>query len=358
MNKQISESEDLELLFTGRFADANQIPAPLLIQVLTGLQRTIHLLAMDIERLEVRKKDRVTGDIERKYAVFCSQSRAGSYQLRVHIGDPTCDLFAKDSIREVSESFQHCVEIVSEQHKGRLSEIVPHKVRRTRVLDSLRSMIPKKGSGIRLRVKRESGPDFFDSLRVQSGLRQFLPVGDDEEAIRTVTGRLSKIDFDEQKITIVYPVTNRDLDCIYDESVEDLLLENPREFIQVTGKVILDENDEPKRIVDVENIREVDLSPFYLEEFEYSEWTLRFRKPFMLEPELDETKQLICLQEPNLGIDIYAFTRDELDEVLSAEIDALWRNYAMEEDDKLTPQAQELKRNLKDALQEEITSAA
>ena len=45
---------------------------------------------------------------------------------------------------------------------------------------------------------------------------------------QTLTGRLSAIDFDERCITILYPPTNRELKCIYEEPVEDMLLENPK----------------------------------------------------------------------------------------------------------------------------------
>jgi hypothetical protein len=56
----------------------------------------------------------------------------------------------------------------------------------------------------------------------------------------------------------------------------------------------------------------------------------------LIEPVLDETKQLLCLQKPELGIDVYAYQRDELFDALKEEIDVLWRNYAGEKDDILT----------------------
>ena len=352
MNEHVPRSEDLELRFTGRFADANQVPASMLVEVLTGLQRAIHLLAMQIEGTEARQKERITRAIESKYVVLCYPSAPGSYCVGVRIGDPSYDLLAGQSIREVSSLFSQCIEIISQKSNGRLAQAVPDKMRRMRFLDAVSKMVPRKGSGVHLRICRPGGTEFSDSIRLQSGLREFMPGAGDEEAICTVTGRLSKIDFDERKITVVYPVTDRELDCFYDESVEDMLLENPRELIQVTGKVILDDNDEPKKIVDVEDIREVDLSPFYLEQLEYDERILRFREPIMLEPELDETKQLFCVRRSDFGIDAHAFTRDELDEGIRDVIDVLWRSYALEVNERLTPQAQELKQKLLAALEE------
>ncbi|MFH1740742.1 MAG: hypothetical protein ABIH23_17170 [bacterium] len=187
-------------------------------------------------------------------------------------------------------------------------------------------------------------------------LRQFLITGENDAAACTVTGRLCRIDFDARKITIEYPTIQRELECFYNESVEDLLLEKPREFIQVTGRIILDENDNPKQIVDVEDICEVDLSSFHIEQFECDGHTLRFRSPLTLEPELDESKQLLCVRHPDFGIDAHAYTRGELDDVIRDQIDVLWRNYALAHNETLTPEAQRLKENLMNAL-EEIPSA-
>ncbi len=352
MNDHDSNQDDIELLFSGRFADANHVPVGVLTQVLSGLQRTVYLLAMEIERIETRKRERISNDIERKYVVLCAPSSEGSYHINAQIGDPSCDLFAPDDVREVRERLVECVKVISDRGNGELSELIPDWGRRTRVLESIRQMVPKKGSGIRLQIRRRDDAEFFNSLCVQAGLRRFLPPTSGEESIRTVTGRLSRIDFDDRKVTIFYQPTEKDLECTYDETVEHLLLENARELIQVTGRVILDENDQPKRITDVEHIQELDLSPFYLEEFEYPERKLRFRKPVTITPELDDTGQLLCLRDSDLGINVHAFTRDELDEALEDQIHMLWRLYGLADNETLTSKAQQLKKNLLDSLEE------
>lgn len=104
------------------------------------------------------------------------------------------------------------------------------------------------------------------------------------------------------------------------------------------------------------DIREVDLSPFYLAEIQLPDYVLRLHEPLVITPDLDESKQLICLTNPSLGIDMCAFTRDELDEALMVEFDVLWRNYAKADDDVLSPAATELKRGLL-ARMEEVARA-
>jgi hypothetical protein len=48
----------------------------------------------------------------------------------------------------------------------------------------------------------------------------------------------------------------------------------------------------------VNDIREVDLSPFYVAEVQLADYVLRLREPLVLTPELDESKQLMCLVYP------------------------------------------------------------
>jgi hypothetical protein len=100
------------------------------------------------------------------------------------------------------------------------------------------------------------------------------------------------------------------------------------------------------------DIREVDLSPYYVAEVQLPDCVLRLREPLVLTPMLDESKQLMCLVYPSLGIDVCAFTRDELDEALVVEFDVLWHNYAKAADGELSPAGRELKRGLLARIEE------
>jgi hypothetical protein len=100
------------------------------------------------------------------------------------------------------------------------------------------------------------------------------------------------------------------------------------------------------------DIMNVNLSAFQLSEFRYTGRTLRFRRPVELIPSLDDSRQVLYLECERLGIDVHASTREELDLLLWEEIDVLWRNYALEDARNLTPDAQQLKRNLLEAIEE------
>jgi len=106
----------------------------------------------------------------------------------------------------------------------------------------------------------------------------------------------------------------------------------------------------------VNDTREVDLSPFYVAEVQLADYVLRLREPLVLTPELDDSRQLMCVAYPSLGVDVCAFTRDDLDEALVVEFDVLWRNYAKADDGELSPASRELKRGLL-ARMEEVARA-
>jgi hypothetical protein len=169
----------------------------------------------------------------------------------------------------------------------------------------------------------------------------------------TVTGRLNEINFMRHQLSIVHPVTNKVLACSYaDECIEQMLYENRRDMIQVTGSVILDDNGIPKEITDVQEIRDLDLSPFVAHVFQSNGKVLRFSPPLSLDPTMDDTSQFLCLQEERLGIEVFAQTRDQLLRELQEQLVVLWQEYAAATDEALSPAALEIKRNLVAAIQE------
>jgi hypothetical protein len=88
------------------------------------------------------------------------------------------------------------------------------------------------------------------------------------------------------------------------------------------------------------------LSTFYIKTIEYEGRTFEFDKPLELTPELDESRQLYSLEKPEIGINVYAYTRDQLDLELREQIAFLWDTYALAADEELTGAAIVVKQNL------------
>lgn len=348
----MNESErTLKIQFTGRTADAHKVPASVLNQVLTGLQRSIHLLAMQHQEIEIRRKERVSTELEDKYVLLCEPPEPGSFLIRASLGDPLSDLFASSDIQAVSKSFQDFCIALQQRDERTICSIMPDRGRRKRLLEALDKTVPKSSTGIHVNLSWNDRP-FLASQNLGSALKDVMPNTVTAEEIQTVTGRLIRIDFEERKVTIQYRPSEREMECFYEESVEEMLLGRPRKLIQVTGVIRLDENGQPKKIVDVQMIRELDMSRFYRESFKTPASVLLFEPPLVLEPELVEDEQLISLKHESMGIDVVAATIEELSECLHAEVVMLWSNYALAEDSILSPKSLELKQNLLNRIRE------
>jgi len=336
----------------------SEVPFAILASVLDDMQQAFYLLALLHEGRDVRERACIPAEIERRYALRAAIPVEGSYVQPAIVGDVHSELFAPTDLDTVYSMFRTFSEAIAELAWDKLQGIVRDRQMRRRILDRFRSMIPKPSTGWGLRLRYENNHTIEFDKRTYKEISQLIK-RDGGDAITTniVTGKLVKIDFDAHEITLQYPPTQREFVCYYDESIEDRLIEQRRGLIQVTGSVTLDESDNPKKITDVIDIVGVDLSPFLLHEFEYDDYTLRFRHPIEITPTLDDGYQVFCLEYTLLGIDVYASTREELDALLSEEIDVLWRNCAREDLSNLTLDARQLKDQLLDAI-EEINNAA
>jgi hypothetical protein len=183
-------------------------------------------------------------------------------------------------------------------------------------------------------------------------VEETLVPAEQREAARVVTGELKSIDFAERKVTIIYPPTSKELACIYEDAVEDLLYERRRDLIQVTGRVVLDDQGAPKQIIDVTDIRDLDMSPLELHTVRHGQLILKVVTSLSLEPELDETKQLLRIAHGGLALDVFAPTRKALLAELNEQIAMLWTEYAQAEDDMLDSAARQLKHELLAAFTE------
>ena len=84
---------------------------------------------------------------------------------------------------------------------------------------------------------------------------------------------------------------------------------------------------------------------------------LKALSPLTLDIELDDTKQLLYVVQPDLGIDVFAPTREALLAELQGQLVMLWDEYALAADDELDEPARKMKQALV-AQFAEVTNAA
>lgn len=337
----------------GAATATHSIPASVLVQVIDNAQSAVELIGCHVEGKEFRQRVKIPSRISRKFQLVCHVPVEGSYALPMSLGDPSSDQLALDDIKKAWKSFAELLGGVSACDAGRVKNALPDSALRRRVLEYVKGMAPSAGADWTFGIHDNTGVRFaqFDEKTLPFVQATLVPA-EQREAERTITGELKSINFTQRQFSIVFPPTNRELVCSYDETVEDLLYENRRSLIQVTGRVVLNDEDQPKEIHSVSDIRYLDLSPFTIDQIRYEGRLLRARHPLAIEPTLDDDKQFLCLNHEGLGIDVFAHTREQLAVELAEQLAMLWDEFARADDDSLEPSAQQLKRVLLQTFEE------
>ena len=326
--------------------DEHTVPASVLVQILENAQRAFELIGLQVEGREIRLRARVAAATSKRFQLLCQLPKPGSYAMPVIVGGAG-DLFPPDLANRAYGIFRGVMESVSARSSASLAVLLPNERIRRRVLESVKGMAPRADSQWQLALHDDLDVSFatFDVRTIPFVEETLVPV-EQREAARVVTGELKSIDFAERKVTIIYPPTNKELACIYDEEVEDMLYERRRDLIQVTGRVLLDDQGDPKQIIDVTDIRDLDLSSLDIHTVRHGAMVLKAVPALSLEPRMDETSQLLCVEHGELALDVFAPTREALLAELSEQIAMLWTEYALALDDTLDAVARKLKYSL------------
>ncbi len=319
------------------------VPAAVLVQILANAQHAFELIGVQVEGREIRSRARIAGATSKRFQLVCQLPEPGSYAMPVTVGG-SGELFSADQANRAFGIFRSVMENVSARISTGLASLLPNERIRRRVLEAVKGMAPRADAQWKLNMNDDHDVSFatFDVQTIPFVEETLVPV-EQREAARVVTGELKSIDFAERKVTIIYPPNSKELACIYDETIEDMLYERRRDLIQVTGRVVLDDQGAPKQIIDVTDIRDVDLSSLDIHTVRHGHLTLKAVHAISLEPTLDETKQLMCVEHGGLALDAFAPTREGLLAELNEQIAMLWTEYALAKDDTLDSVARQLK---------------
>lgn len=324
-------------------ADSHAVPVSVLVPILGNAQRAFELLGVQIEGREIRERARVSPTTAKRFQLTCHIPKSGSYAMPITVGDGI-DLLAQEAAEKAALLFAKVMKAISLHDVASLSSDLPDLRVRRRVLEAVKGMAPRADAGWKLDI-HDAEDIVFATLDSNTApfVEKTLVPQDDREASRIVTGELTSIDFTARKVSIIYPPTSKLLECLYQESVEDLLYEKRRNLIQVTGRVLLDDQGSPSKIIDVTNIQDLDLSPLSIQGFKCGEHFFKSTTPIELAIEIDDTKQYLSVADSELGIDVFSSTRDALLTELHDQLSMLWSEYVMVQDDELDQPARQMK---------------
>jgi len=334
------------LKIEGGEADRHEIRAESLVAVLAGLQKLAYLLAAVESRQEFGERLKPSRAMRESFSLRCGMPEPGSYVLPLGMGSPNQLPVADHLLKQMQDIWA----ALAEQDNDTLSRLLPVAILH-RALREIQKFLPKEHEGLRFSLRMRTSPEpAFLTWRTSRFISECLALKVSEDAVMTVTGELQRIDFAARQVTILYPPTRREIVCTYLPEIEDSILEARKEPIQVTGRFVLDEDGNPTKLMDVNRIEPIDLSPLVIADLETAAVALKV--PLELAPALDdESQQYLCVEDPLLGLNAFALNRDQLFEEIKEQLVMLWHEYACAADADLDDEARALKARLLSSME-------
>jgi len=339
----------------GVTTEKQRIPSEILTQVVEGFQRIAWILGAANEGQVVDKRFRPGSDLKERHMLEWGIPIPGSYVLPVYLSGIQESETDKNDLNTIYNIFT----AVSRNDGEMFKYLVQDSRLRDRLLETLKKLLPKSWENWQIKYtclgKEPTSLDSKSSVTVKSWSAKSFPRKQDETL--TIKGDLLSIDFEANKVVVRYPPTHRSIECIYIPEIEDSILESRKELIEVTGRFILDENGHPSRLTEVSRIHPVDLSLMTFNQFEYEGRTLLVDPPLNFQPLLDEeTSQLYVIKNDPIGVNVVAYTREDLMDILVEQVFFLWDTYGdskVNETD-LTEGALRRRKELRNRLKEKI----
>lgn len=329
----------------GAATQGESIPAEVLAKTVQGIQQVVWIAAAATEERALKQRFRPGSEWRRRFTLRLSVPKAGSYELPAQVvddhGQPAFGPGGENLFDMVGDIWA----AIGSDDLEKIQTLIPDPSYRTRLLGELRRMLPRQGDGWNLGLRRENTTEVVLDYRDRALVDGWLTKGEAYERHLTVIGQLQRIDFAQHKAVILYPPTNKEIECIYLPEAEDDILGARRQMFQVTGQFVLDDSGHPKQLTDVRSFEPIKLTTGLIDQFECDGQTILLSPPVEVTPTLDlETQQWFTVSLADLNIEASGRTREELFDDVAEQLRFLWQEYACESDAKLSQDAIELKR--------------
>lgn len=344
------------LHFEGEATRGHTVPAAALVQAVQALQRSVQLIAMAYEGQELKQRIRVSHELERKYALIFSVPQNGGYDIPYSVGSAAVSLFDPTDIAEVAGRHERFLTAVQQHDEAALKREIPSAQYRRLVLAELKKMQPPPRTGLVVSIEDYRGGKLLDGKTATAKLTPLL--ADPTVPVihpQLVTGRLDALEFQARTLKLQLP-NGRLLQGTYSDDFEPVLVEHRREFIQVRGEAVLNEDGSLKQLNNVQEILEVDESPLVVETVEGGGLKLAATVPVSFAVAFAPEDGIYVATGPFETM-ISAETRPELDTALTEAIVFLWREYVLADPATLSGDALLLRQELNDAFAEVIDAA-
>lgn len=335
--------------FDGKDADAHVLPAPVLIESITQIQRIVLLLAKMHRGEPIGQHTSFSRILRDEFALFCHLPEAGSYSFPVEVGHQSGGAASPDLI-EVCELFHRVTEAVGGEDETALQEIVTDTQYLGLLADAYRKARPSPQSGVFLSIEDHHHRRILDGRRPLPTLDAHAPSPAKTPLTNTVSRLLVGMDFDKRNIRLM-PLDGKVITVRYDDDAERPLLDHRRGWITVSGDVLYDRNRKPVAVKHARDFVILDESDIELSELFLYNVLYRADPPLRFRIHYDSEDQLYSL-DGDFDISLSAGSRHQLLPELREVLSMLWSDYAQEEPQRLSPKSCELRAELLDRLRE------
>lgn len=328
-----------------------KIPVSVLTKTLSAAQRIVNILASEIDIQNKHQRDEKTQDAVDRYSLYIEDISIGSAHSCLRIGNPNTDAEFSENRRKIVMNFKKLNQAIQNQDHELFESLFESKKRLNTVLNACKDYIPDPKLDIMLTVGVNAEHIVMNSKEAIQNINSLIKQEDEFEGVIYIIGRLNRILFDKNEFQFYHKPTRKNHKVRYPQHTEYLLLNNPRNYIQIFGTAVLDNNMDISQIKNVEKISEVDLSPIRIENFQYDGDSYHVKKTITLQVFLDNTEQFFCVKHNELALNLASETREELIEDILEKLSFLWRFYVQEDIQPCLPEVTELKKNLNQYLE-------
>ena len=330
--------------------DAHVVPAPVLVDSMTGIQRVVYLLAKFTRGEELGQRASFSRPLREAFALQCRVPEPGSYAMPFEIGGAEQSAAATGEAEDVGGLFRRVTGAVGRGDVERVRALVPDE----RYLDYLRhayrKATPASRSGVSYWIEDSRRRRLLDSRMSETTLDGLGEHQGRKRWVRedTISGMLVGMDFDERSIRLTRP-DGKSVSATYDEESERPLIEHRRGWVQVTGEVLYDAEGRALSVAHARDFVVFEGDTIELRNVNIYNVPYRASPPLRFKVKYDPLDQLYDL-DGDLGISVSACSRSDLHHELQEALSMLWIEYAEESPEQLSSKARRLRIDLRKRL--------
>jgi len=351
------DERNIRLHFEGPKTSGHTLPSDVLVRALENIQQIVYLLAKQERGDTLKQRTRVNREIENTFSILCKVPENGGYAIPQEIGDTSYNFFDIKEIITVASKFHDVSEAIESNDAQKVARLIPDRSYRSAILKKYKAAQPPRRSGLVLSIEDYKNAKILGGKDVLTKIEYIEEKSKDHNLGDTpgyLIGTLVKMDFLAKSMSIKL-LSGRAIQAIYQDDFESTLLENARGEIQIHGNIQYDEKNEPSLISDVDSVTEIDLSPVVVEQFECNNSVFNITPPMTFEIDLDRESGLMS-SSGDFNIDVIAETRGILEDEIEEALIMLCIEYALEDDNNLSPKAIEFANGIRSRISEKVNN--